>query len=54
MELAVVLAEHETDSDGERIASVLMEQLGVLQEDVIEQAYVELLGDQRSSLCASL
>ena len=54
MELEVVLAEDETDSDGERIASVLMEQLGVRQEDLIEQAYVDLLGDQRSSLCAPL
>jgi predicted adenylyl cyclase CyaB len=54
MELEVVLTEDETDSDGERIASVLMEQLGVRQEDLIEQAYVDLLGDQRSSLCASL
>jgi predicted adenylyl cyclase CyaB len=45
MELEVVLTEDETDSDGERIASVLMEQLDVRQEDLIEQAYVDLLGD---------
>jgi len=40
VELEVVLTEDGTDSDGERIASVLMEQLGVRQEDLIEQAYV--------------
>jgi predicted adenylyl cyclase CyaB len=45
VELEVVLAEDEADSDGERIASVLMEQLGVRQEDLIEQAYVDLLGE---------
>jgi predicted adenylyl cyclase CyaB len=42
MELEVVLTEDETDSDGERIASALMEQLGVRQEDLVEQAYVDL------------
>jgi predicted adenylyl cyclase CyaB len=45
VELEVVLTESETDSDGERIVSVLMEQLDVRQEDLIEQAYVDLLGD---------
>jgi predicted adenylyl cyclase CyaB len=45
VELEVVLTEDETDSDGERMASVLMEQLGVRQEDLIEQAYVDLLGN---------
>jgi predicted adenylyl cyclase CyaB len=44
MELEVVLTEGETDSDGERIASLLMEQLDVRQEDLIAQAYVDLLG----------
>jgi predicted adenylyl cyclase CyaB len=44
MELEVVLTEDETDSDGERIASLLMEQLDVRQEDLIAQAYVDLLG----------
>jgi predicted adenylyl cyclase CyaB len=33
VELEVVLTEDETDSDGERIASVLMEQLDVRQEE---------------------
>jgi predicted adenylyl cyclase CyaB len=45
VELEVVLSEAETDSNGERIASVLMEQLGVCPEDLIEQAYVDLLTD---------
>ena len=45
VELEVVLTEDETDSDGERTASVLMEQLGIRQEDLIERAYVDLLGD---------
>jgi predicted adenylyl cyclase CyaB len=45
VELEAVLTEDETDSDGERMASVLMEQLGVRQEDLIEQAYVDLLGN---------
>jgi predicted adenylyl cyclase CyaB len=49
MELEVVLGEDETDSDGERIAVVLMEQLGVRQEDLIDQAYVDLLKSQRLS-----
>ena len=35
----------ETDSDCERIASVLIERLGVCSEDLIEQAYVDLLKD---------
>jgi len=43
MELEVVLTENEMDSDGERVAFVLMERLGVRQEDLIEQAYVDLL-----------
>lgn len=45
IELEVALADDEADSVGERIASVLMEQLGVHQEDLIEKAYVELMGD---------
>jgi predicted adenylyl cyclase CyaB len=45
VELEVELTEDETDSDGERMASVLMEQLGVRQGDLIEQAYVDLLGN---------
>ena len=43
IELEVVLTESQTDSDGQRIASDLMKQLGVRQEDLIEQAYVDLL-----------
>ena len=43
MELEVVLAEDETDSDGERIASNLMERLGVRQEHLIARAYIDLL-----------
>jgi predicted adenylyl cyclase CyaB len=44
IELEVVLTEDETDSDGDRTASALMEQLRVRQEDLVEQAYVDLLG----------
>jgi predicted adenylyl cyclase CyaB len=43
VELEVVLTENEMDSDGERVASALMEQLGVRKEDLIKQAYVDLL-----------
>lgn len=43
MELEVVLAEGETVSDGERIASALMEQLGVLPKNLVSRAYVDLL-----------
>ena len=43
IELEVVLTKSQADSDGERIASDLMECLGVRQEDLIEQAYVDLL-----------
>jgi predicted adenylyl cyclase CyaB len=46
MELEIVLAADETDSDGEQIASLLMEKLGIGREDLIEQAYVDLLGDR--------
>jgi adenylate cyclase class IV len=43
IELEVVLTKSQADSDGERIASELMDRLGVRQEDLIEQAYVDLL-----------
>jgi predicted adenylyl cyclase CyaB len=43
IELEVVLTESQTDSDGERIASDLMERLGVRRADLVEQAYVDLL-----------
>jgi predicted adenylyl cyclase CyaB len=45
MELEVVLSEGATDSDGGCIASLLMERLGIRHEDLIEQAYVDLLGN---------
>jgi predicted adenylyl cyclase CyaB len=48
MELEIVLVADETDSDGEQIASLLMEKLGIQREDLIEQAYVDLLEDRRS------
>ncbi len=50
IELEVVLTERQMDSDGERIASELMERLGIREEDLIEQAYVDLLKPERSSL----
>jgi predicted adenylyl cyclase CyaB len=43
IELEIVLTKSQTDSDGERIASDLMKRLGVRREDLIEQAYVDLL-----------
>jgi predicted adenylyl cyclase CyaB len=43
IELEVVLTKSQTDSDGERIAYDLMDRLGVRREDLIEQAYVDLL-----------
>jgi hypothetical protein len=43
MELEVVLSETETDAEGERVALSLMEQLGVHHEDLVEQAYVDLI-----------
>ena len=43
IELEIVLTESQTDSDGQQIASDLMEQLGVRQEDLIERAYVDLV-----------
>jgi predicted adenylyl cyclase CyaB len=45
VEFEVVLTDDETDSDGERIVSVLMEQLGIRQEHLIERAYIDLLED---------
>ena len=43
IELEVVLTKSQTDSDGERIAYDLMDRLGIRREDLIEQAYVDLL-----------
>jgi predicted adenylyl cyclase CyaB len=43
IELEIVLTKSQTDSDGERIASDLMKRLDVRREDLIEQAYVDLL-----------
>jgi predicted adenylyl cyclase CyaB len=43
IELEIVLTESQTDSDGQQIASDLMEQLGVRQKDLIERAYVVLV-----------
>jgi predicted adenylyl cyclase CyaB len=53
IELEVVLTESQMDSDGERIASDLMDRLGVRREDLIEQAYVDLLAviPNRRSCC---
>ncbi len=48
MELEVVLKESEAASDGERIANLLMSQLGIRQEDLIREAYVDLLEAQHS------
>ena len=45
VEIEVVLNDDEADSDGERIASVLMERFAIRQEHLIERAYIDLLED---------
>jgi predicted adenylyl cyclase CyaB len=42
VELEVVLADGEVDADGEAVISLLMRQLGIRNEYLIEQAYVDL------------
>ena len=43
LELEVVLADGQPESEGEAIASALMTKLGIRPEDLVEQAYVDLL-----------
>lgn len=43
MELEVVLRPDQTDGDGQVIAENLMDQLGILEGDLIETAYVDML-----------
>jgi predicted adenylyl cyclase CyaB len=54
IELEVVLTDDETDLDGERIASGFMEQLGIRQEDLVPQAYVDLLDNTARQSADSL
>jgi adenylate cyclase class IV len=43
MELEVVLKENETPADGEGETRILMEKLGINQEDLVEGAYLDML-----------
>lgn len=43
MELEVVLAPEQTVEDGQKIASELQKKLGVQNEDLIDNAYVDML-----------
>lgn len=47
VELEVVLAgDHDADGEAKRTAWTLMEQLGIRLEDLVEQAYVDLLAQE--------
>jgi predicted adenylyl cyclase CyaB len=46
MELEVVLARGQTAGEGEEIARVLMERLGVATDHLLERAYIDLLLEQ--------
>jgi predicted adenylyl cyclase CyaB len=50
LELEVVLGPDETELQGQLIASDLMKQLGICEEDLVEEAYVDLL--QRKTISA--
>lgn len=43
MELEVVLAENEAETDGRREADTLMQQLGITPDQLVEGAYLDLL-----------
>ncbi|MBN1993879.1 MAG: class IV adenylate cyclase [Anaerolineae bacterium] len=45
LEFEVVLNETDTPAAGEAIASVLMAKLGIAESDLVEGAYIDLLGD---------
>lgn len=45
MELEVVLETGENPEVGEKEAKQLMQKLGILEENLIECAYIDLLGD---------
>jgi predicted adenylyl cyclase CyaB len=44
MELEVVLRPDQTDAEGQAIAENLMQQLGIQEGDLIETAYMDMLG----------
>ena len=46
VELEVVLRPEQTPEEGQRIAADLMARLGIATEDLVEKAYVDLLGEQ--------
>ncbi|XP_046395165.1 uncharacterized protein LOC124162624 [Ischnura elegans] len=43
MELEVVLGDHETPEEGQKVAESLMEKLGIHQEDLLSGAYFDML-----------
>jgi predicted adenylyl cyclase CyaB len=43
MELEVVMCEGQTDAEGQRIVEDLMQKLGILKEDLLEGAYIDLM-----------
>jgi adenylate cyclase class IV len=47
LELEVVLAEGDDETNGEREARALMEHLGVDASDLVGKAYIDMLGDLR-------
>lgn len=46
LELEVVMSEGQPDSEGQAIAQSLMRKLGVLDEDLLQGAYMDMLEDQ--------
>jgi predicted adenylyl cyclase CyaB len=49
LELEVVLQEGQRAEDGMTIATALMEKLGVKKEDLIAEAYIDLIKKRRSN-----
>jgi predicted adenylyl cyclase CyaB len=50
LELEVELADGQAAAEGERTARVLMEELGIGEDDLVATAYVDLLGDRGSKI----
>ena len=46
MELEAVLGTEQTEQEGQEVVAILMEQLGVREEDLIDVAYIDLLERQ--------
>jgi predicted adenylyl cyclase CyaB len=54
IELEVVIADNQTVSEGEAIAHTLMAELGILREDLLPHAYIDLLLARESEASTSL